>query len=134
MSISDVELMEIRRELQQIRAMLEIIPLEGGGGGAAEITIYEILEGQLLPPANIQGIKWITPEVTIIDDDPDVPGVRGDGMGIAQDVATGTKIMVVHDVSAPYGTQAALRDGDFGISIGTRTSPDGTVYHYIARF
>ena len=129
----DLVIAEQARTIREMQAMLEQVPLEAGVGGGTT-QIYEIVDGQILPPANIDGIEYVTSAVTVIDDDPTASGVRGSGMGRAQNMQTGEFIMVVHDNQVNHGAPTALRESHFGISVATQTSPGGTVYHYIARF
>lgn len=134
MSISDQELMDMRRELADIKSQLEIIPLESGGP-AADVREWKILDGNTLPPASSIGVKFFSGTQTLITDDPASGGTRADGIGRIQALDDGEKRFVLHDSSAPYGTDAAFLADDRGIIIGSKLAPDGvTRYYYLGRF
>ena len=76
------------------------------------------------------------PAVLIIDD-PNTPGVRTKGIGRIRALDNGQIRLCVHDVDAPYGVQAALLVGDYGMivkSVSVKVDEDTTIYYYLARF
>lgn len=124
---------KLEREQQQIP-----ISMAKGGGAAVVQDIYQIVDGQLLPPDNFNGIEFVDSTVALIIDDPTVPSTsRSAGMGRAQNLTTGAFVMIVHDSDAPYGDQPALLQGNYGTLVDSRSvtvGQDTTVYFYLGRF
>jgi len=128
------DMMDILRRLDQIDSNMEIIPLESGGV-AAPVRLWKILDGNTLPPASALGVKFFVGTQTLVTSDPDVGGTRADGLGRIEALDNGEKRLVLHDDSAPYGTDAAFLADDQGIIIGSKLAPDNvTTYYYLGRF
>ncbi len=125
------DLEELRQEIKELQQQMEMIPLESGGRAAGRREIA-ILDGQEIDPNAADGIKYSASTVSLVDDDPETSGTRSDGMGRGQYLDTGEKVMIVHDNAGPTAQTTPLKAGDIGISVDTRSSSGGTVYHYIA--